>query len=265
MKKRYKIIISFIVGILVISFIWFDLFFWSGNNKIFENSLRESAQNNEVIIIFNSGGFGTVKPDQAWDFKPLIEGLQFSIENLGYSVEVVPYYRTEDSWLGKAAYIKEILFNFPKESSYLAKTLENFSKQNPREIIILAGLSNGATFTESTMQKINCCTDKIFSIEFGLPFWSQRQNRSNTLYLTNNDRDAVSNGNILALSWSILKAPFVMSYTRIAGRPISFPEAMDVPGHQYYWSEVEPQISNFIREKIGQNSYINLFFFSYLA
>jgi len=83
-------------------------------------------------------------------------------------------------------------------------------------------------------------------------FWSQRQNRSNTLYLTNNDRDAVSNGNILALSWSILKAPFVMSYTRIAGRPISFPEAMDVPGHQYYWSEVEPQISNFIREKLDK-------------
>lgn len=250
MKKRYKMIFAFIVAIFIVSFVWFDLFFWQGNNKGFERALADSAQNNNVIIVFNSGGFGTVKPERAWDFQPLINGIQATLQDLGYSVGVVPYYRTEDSLLGKAAYTKEMIFNFPKESTYLATELEKFVELNPQKTVILAGLSNGATFVEATMEKIDCCNDKIFSVEFGSPFWSKKQSRNNILYLNNDGKDSLSNGNVLALSWSIIKAPFIMSYTKIVGDPISFPEAMSVPGHQYYWAEVKPQVSEFFNRNL---------------
>lgn len=245
-------IFAVIVAIFIVSFVWFDLFFWQGNNRGFERALAESAQNNNVIIIFNSGGFGTVKPERAWDFQPLINGIKTTLQDLGYSVGIVPYYRTEDSVLGKAAYTKEMIFNFPKESTYLANELKKFSEQNPQKTVILAGLSNGATFVEATMEKIDCCSNKIFSVEFGSPFWSKKQNRDNILYLNNNGSDSLSNGNVLALSWSIIKAPFIMFYTKIIGQPISFPEAMSVPGHQYSWPEVGSQISEFFRQRLAQ-------------
>lgn len=250
MKKWLKITLFIIVSILIVSFIWFDLFFWQKNNNFFEANLKEASRENDLIIIFNSGGFGFVNPERAWDFKPLIEGIKKGAEDLGYKVAVVPYYRTEDSLLGKAAYLKEAMFNFSKESKYLANQLKEFSLFNQDKKIIIAGLSNGAAFTETTIKRINCCENNIFAVEFGSPFWADKKNQANILYLNNNGNDTLSQGNIPALVWSLIKAPFIMSYAKIIGNPISFPEAMNVPGHQYEWKEVGPDILAFMSDNL---------------
>lgn len=252
MKKWVKIFLIVVVAIFIVSFVWFDLFFWSGNNKNFEQNLMKAAQENNVIIIFNSGGFGIVSPEKAWDFDPIIKGIKYTVGNLGYNAAVVPYYRTEDSLLGKAAYFKEVIFGFPKESKYLANELEKFSKQNPTKKIIMAGLSNGAAFADVTMAKISCCEKSISALEFGTPFWIKKQTKDNILYFNNNGRDSFSEGNILTLFWSGIKAPFIMAYSRIINKPISYPEAMSVPGHQYAWQDVGPQVSNFISNELSQ-------------
>jgi hypothetical protein len=253
MKKWLKIIFLSIAAILIISFVWFELFFWQGNNKAFEERLKKAGENSNLIIIFNSGGFGTVQLDKAYDFKPIIEGTKRVAENLNYKVSIVSYYRTEESLLGKAAYLKEIIFNFPKESGYLARELEKFSKENPNDKIIMAGLSNGAAFADLTMKKINCCGNNISAIELGTPFWIKKQNKDNIIYFNNNGQDTFSRGNIGLLIWSTVKAPFKMVYGKIIGKPVSFPEAMNVPGHQYTWSEVGPQISQFMGEELVKN------------
>ncbi|MFA5368521.1 MAG: hypothetical protein WC303_00750 [Candidatus Paceibacterota bacterium] len=253
MKKWLKIMFIFVGAILVVSFIWFDLFFWQDNNKSFEEQLKKAGEAGNVIIIFNSGGFGTVHLDKAYDFRPIIEGTKQLAENINYKVSIVSYYRTEESLLGKAAYLKEMIFNFPKGSNYLAKELQNFSKENPDNKIIMAGLSNGAGFADATMEKITCCQDSIFAMEFGTPFWIKKQNNSNIIYFSNNGQDTFSRGNIGDLIWSVFKAPFKMAYGQLIGKPIRFSEAMSVPGHQYTWSEVGPQISQFLGEKLKIN------------
>lgn len=253
MKKWLKIFLIALGAIFIVSFVWFDLFFWQGNNKNFEQNLTSAAEKNNVIIIFNSGGFGIVHPERAWDFEPIIKGIQSVAESMGYSVAVVPYYRTEDSILGKAAYFKEGVLGFPKESKYLASELEKFSKQNPQKKIIMAGLSNGAAFADATMEKINCCENNILALEFGPPFWVKNQNKHNILYFNNNGRDSFSEGNVSVLLWSTVKAPFIMVYTKIIGRPISYPEAMSVPGHQYVWQDVGPQVATFLSNNLSQN------------
>jgi hypothetical protein len=253
MKKWLKICFGSIIAILIISFVWFEMFFWQGNNKSFEEQLKKAGEVSDLIIVFNSGGFGTVQLDKAYDFKPIIEETKQVAEKLHYKVSVVPYYRTKESLLGKAAYLREILFNFPKESSYLAGELKEFSQKNPNDKIIMAGLSNGAAFADATMEKINCCDNNISAIEFGTPFWIKKQNSHNIIYFNNNGQDNLSQGNVLILIWSAFKAPFVMAYSNIAGKPISFPEAMDVPGHQYAWKEVGPQVSAFLAHNLDQN------------
>jgi hypothetical protein len=251
MGKILKITLISIVAIFLISFIWFDFFFWQGNTKNFEDALNKAANESDVIIIFNSGGFGTVHLERAWDFKPIVYGTQGSITNLNYKVSVIPYYRTEESWLGKAAYVKEVLFNFPKESKYLANKLQEFSAAHPDKTILLEGLSNGAAFVTATMEKIKCCNSKILAMEFGPPFWVKQVDNPNILIFNNGQKDALSNGRVFDLLYSVGKAPLIMIYTKIIGKPISFPEAMNVPGHQYTWQEVEPAVSGFLQEKIN--------------
>ncbi|MDD5569415.1 MAG: hypothetical protein PHG23_03310 [Candidatus Pacebacteria bacterium] len=254
MNKFLKIFLVFVAVIFIASFFWFDYFFWAENNRAFVSALENAAQESDVIIIFNSGGFGTVPLDRAYDFKPIIDGTQNFVERLNYKVSVVPYYRTTDSLIGKAAYFKEVLFNFPKESSYLAGELQKFSQANPQKTIIMEGLSNGATFVNVTMKKIECCRDRILAIEFGLPFWSSKDNKSNVLILTNNGGDAVSQlGGLPQLFGAMVRAPFVMIYTKIIGKPISYPEAMSVNGHQYSWMQVQPQVVGFLDRELVNN------------
>lgn len=248
MKNWIKYLLIFIGLTLIVSSIWFDWFFWQGNNKTFEDSLAKATQTSDVIIIFNSGGYGTVRPEKAWDFEPIINGIKQTVESMGYTASVVPYYRTEDSLLGKAAYFKEVLFGFPKESEYLAVELQKFSENNSQKKIVMAGLSNGAAFVGATMDKIKCCQTNIIAVEFGPPFWMQKKNTDNILCLTNNGKDTFASGNIPALIWSTFKAPVLMVYTKVIGKPISFPEAMAVPGHQYNWPQVAPQVSSFVSQ-----------------
>lgn len=255
MKKWLKIFLVVIGVLFVVSFIWFDWFFWQGNNRLFESNLTEAGKTSDVIIIFNSGGYGTVHLEKAYDFQPLIKGIQNTIAEKGHTSAVVPYYRTEDSILGKAAYFKEIIFGFPKESSYLAKKLQDFSKVNPGKKIIITGLSNGAGLVEMTMKKITCCQTDFSAIEFGLPFWIGKQDKTNIIYFNNKGEDTFSRGNVPILLWAGIKAPFVMVYSSVIGKPISFPEAMNVPGHNYLWSEIEPQVRPFLDAVLVFNQY----------
>lgn len=253
MKKWLKITFICFGIILVASFVWFDLFFWQENNSLFKNHLLESAKTSDVLIIFNSGGYGTVQMEKAYDFQPLIKGIEGVVNDLGYKASIVPYYRTRDSFLGKAAYLKELLFGFPKESDYLAEELQRFSKENPGKKIIIAGLSNGAGLVNITMEKIKCCQASISAIGFGTPFWSFKKEKPNIINFDNNGQDVLSQGNFLALAWATIKAPFVVFYSQIIGQPISFAKAINVPGHEYDWSKIDSEIKPFLSFVLATN------------
>ena len=92
MKKsiKYGVILLISLGGLVFLF---------GPEVVPENfqpqEILEISQNTDVIIIFNSGGWGDTPFEEAKDFAPIIEGIQETLEDLGYNSLVIPYKRTK--------------------------------------------------------------------------------------------------------------------------------------------------------------------------
>lgn len=233
--KKFK----YLILILVISG---GLFFLFGPEVLPENFQPQEflglVQNADVIIIFNSGGWGNTPLEKAEDFAPIIEGIQKTLKDWGYQSVVIPYTRTRNDFLGKITGTKEFFNSFQNSSGLLAKEIEFLAKNFPGKKIILAGLSNGGTFVTETYKKISKdVKDSIYTIAVGVPFWEEPIKSENVLRIDNNGKDSLAVGEIKSLFFSLIKAPFI-------GR-------IHAPGHDYFWAspEVSSQIISFLENK----------------
>ncbi len=247
-KIKYLIIFFIISG---------SLFFLFGLKVAPEHlqvqGLWDSAAQSDVIIIFNSGGWGDTSLEEAQDFTPIIKGIQETLNEWGYNSIVIPYQRTEDTFLGKLAGTKDFFNSFSSSSEILAKDLKQLAENLPEKKIIMAGLSNGGAFVEETVRKIpEEARESICGIAVGVPFWHQASPSEGLLQLTNKNKDSLSMGEVEALLLSLVKTPFRWLSAKIKGGNLAFARAFQAPGHIYSWSssEVGPQIVAFLEGKL---------------
>jgi len=209
-----------------------------------------TAQSYDVIIIFNSGGWGNTPLEKAEDFAPIIEGIEKTLKDWGYNSLVIPYIRTKDDFLGKITGAKDFLSSFKSSSEILAEKVEFLVEQFPDKKIIMAGLSSGAVLVDETIEEISE-NSQIYAIEVGTPFWTKTFESENILQLNNNGKDSLSAGEIKTLIFSLVRAPFKWISSKMNGQNLTFSQAIRVPGHEYFWDspEVGPQIVTFLENK----------------
>ncbi|MDP1538928.1 MAG: hypothetical protein Q8M00_02755 [bacterium] len=219
------------------------LFFLFGPKVIPDNfqpqEILETAKNSDVIIIFNSGGWGNTPLEKAEDFAPIIGGMQQTLNEWGYKSVVIPYARTKDNFWGRITGAKEFFNSFRNSSKDLAKEVELLGKKFPDKKIIVAGLSSGGTFVNETIKKIsNTVQNSVYAITAGTPFWTEKLKSENILQLDNNGKDTLAIGEVKSLLLSLIKAPFTGKFY--------------APGHDYSWSslEVSSQIVTFLENKL---------------
>lgn len=228
--------------LILISVILSGLIFLFGPEVIPDNfqpqEILNVAANSDVIIIFNSGGWGNTPLEKAEDFAPIIEGIQQTLNEWGYNSVVIPYIRTKDNFWGRVTGAKEFFNSFRNSSKDLAKEVELLGKKFPDKKIIVAGLSAGGTFVNETIKKIsNTVQNSVYAITAGTPFWTEKLKSENILQLDNNGKDTLAIGEVKSLLLSLIKAPFTGKFY--------------APGHDYFWSsaEVNSQIVSFLENK----------------
>jgi len=241
----------FILSLVILG----SLFFLFGPKVLPENvqfeELLNSALESDIVIIFNSGGWGNTPLEKAEDFAPIIEGIEKNLRDFGYNSLVIPYNRTKNNLFGKITGARDFLNSFQTSSEILAEKVNFLTENLPDKKIILAGLSTGGALVDETMEKISE-KSQVFSIEAGIPFWHNSLESENILQLNNNGKDSLSIGEIKTLIASLAKAPFKWILAKMNGEDLTFSQAIWAPGHEYFWDspEVGPQIVIFLEEKI---------------
>ncbi len=228
---------------IIVSVILSGLIFLFGPEVMPDNfqpqEILNVAANSDVIIIFNSGGWGNTPLEKAEDFTPIIKGMQQTLNEWGYKSVVIPYTRTKDNFWGRVTGAKEFFNSFRNSSKDLAKEVELLGKKFPDKKIIVAGLSAGGTFVNETIKKIsNTAQNSVLAITVGTPFWTEKLKSENILQLDNNGKDTLAIGEVKSLLLSLIKVPFVGGFL--------------APGHNYFWSspEVSSQIVSFLENKL---------------
>jgi len=245
-KIKYFILSLVVLGSLVFLF----------GPEVFPENLQPPevlnlVSESDVIIIFNSGGWGNTPLEEAQDFTPIIDGIQETLEEWEYNTLVIPYNRTKDGFLGKVTGTKDLLNSFNFSSVILAEHVEFITDKFPDKKIIIAGLSNGGAFVDETMEKISK-KPGVFAIEIGIPFWHETFESDSILRLNNKGEDSLVEGQMRTLIFSLVKAPFKCILAKMNGEDLAFAQAIQAPGHNYSWdsSEVGPKIVTFLRERL---------------
>ncbi len=211
--------------------------------------ISQAVQNKDVIIIFNSGGWGNTPLEKAEDFAPVVEGIQQTLDQLGYDSIVLPYQRTKGNLLGKISGAKEFFNSFSNSSRDLAAKIEALNKNFPDKKIIMAGLSNGGDFVNETYQKLSFkVQSSVYAITAGTPFWARQINSDNVLQLDNSGKDNLVEGNVKPLLSALFKAPFKWFWAKLNEPNISFSQVFQINGHDYSWnsSKISSSIISFL-------------------
>lgn len=207
------------------------------------------ASDSDVIIIFNSGGWGNTPLEKAEDFAPIINGIQETLKSWGYDSIVVPYNRTKNGFLGKVSSSRDFLTSFDFSSENLAKEVDFLAEKLPGKKIILAGLSNGSTLANKTYEKISeNARDSVYAVAAGAPFWVEPVKSENVLLVSNGGKDTLAKGEIGSLLVELFKTPFKWVLSKINGQNLTISQAAHADGHDYSWSssEINSQITGFL-------------------
>ena len=242
---------------IFISIILSGLLFLFGPEVIPENfQLQEvlnKVKNKDVIIVFNSGGWGDTPLEKAEDFAPVIEEIQKTLQGFGYNSIVIPFNRTKNTLTGKFSGAKDFLRYFESSSDILARDLEFLAEKFPNKKIIITGLSAGGALANETIERMSDkARNSVYAIAAGTPFWIKTPKSENVLQLDNNGKDSLVEGNTKSLLLALIKAPFQWVSSKIKGENITLSQAFYAPGHDYSWSspEVGSRIVNFLENKI---------------
>jgi len=253
--KKTKII-AFFVSLL---FVWWIVFDWLWGIVPFlkrkkENQLQRylasSSPVPDILIIYNSGGWGNTSLEKATDFLSIIIGIQDQLNRWGYKTLVVPYKRTRENIFSKVGGIKEALSYFRSQSKQLGEQINEFLQKNPDKKVILTGLSMGAFFVDETLNHIKN-KDSVLAIKVGVPFYSSHYFSKNVIEV-NDERDALVYGGLDDLFLFFVKGSYKWLKEKIRGRKMSFSRAMGIPGHLYSWDTpfVKEKIASFLKKQL---------------
>jgi len=252
--KKIKSLLIFLIFI-------FGLIFLFGPNVIPENfppqQILSLASDSDVVIIFNSGGWGNTPLEKANDFAPIINGIQQTLKDWGYDSIVIPYNRTKNGFLGKMSSSRDFLSSFDFSSENLAQEIDFLAQNLPGKRIIITGLSSGSALANRTYGKVSeDFKDSVYIIAAGAPFWVKTINSDNVLEIDNNGKDSLANGDMKYLLLGLIETPFKWVFSKINGQNLTLAQAAHAYGHDYSWSspEINSQIIDFLGNKfVSQN------------
>ncbi len=222
-------------------------------NDEFVNQLMATylaAKDRDIVVIFNSGGWGWAAVEETREGKSFINGIEAELASMGYSSLFLNHKRTAktlDSGISELMLAVEL---YPTKAKDLAARIEFLSNHIPGIKVILIGVSNGTLICDDVMNILED-NPQVYSIQLGPPSWSGATSSDRSLVMRSNGAvpDSFSQGDLFAIISANIEALFGIS-PEGPGDILLYIEA---PGHDYNWEypEVRSQIINFLEQNFG--------------
>ena len=225
---------------------------YKGRYEVFVNQLLAlyvEAEDKDVVVLFNSGGWGTNRPQGDGGWASIFDGIKTELQSLGYNALFVNYQRTETSVRGVIDEVIELLSIYPTKADKLAKRVDFLTNHLPNLNVIVAGESNGTVISDSVMNELHD-NQRVYGILTGPPFWHRPAAHERTLVVKNNGTmpDSFTEGNTGAILLASAKA--ILGLTPRDEPPGAVLNSLRAPGHDYSWQYpgVYYQITDFLEK-----------------
>lgn len=199
--------------------------------------LETAAAKNDIVIVFNAGGWGNTPLNKAADFTPILEGIRRTLTQSGYSVSVIPYYRTLPGLAGRIAGTREQLNSFKQTCQIQIEDMKRLAAGFPEKRFIIVGFSIGGGLSGKTLKSL-AAIPNIYGITMGTPAWYRTFSSEKSLVLNNDNQDPLCVGDVNTIAVYILRSPFEWLRANLKGNKLSLALAIKLPHHKYSWESV---------------------------
>jgi hypothetical protein len=227
-----------------------------GDSEIYYQQLLssyEASVNNNILIIFNPGGWGTKTLEDSPDWMTILEGIKTELISAGYKVAALNYLRTTNNLGGQLHEVEEVVSGYLSKSKDLAKRIDFLTQHNPDVEVILAGESTGTMICDSTMNLLKD-NERVYSIQTGSPFWQKNTVKDRTVVVNDNGLvpDAFSKGDF----YTVVKSNFKSLLGNEEPDEGKILNIFSAPGHEYWWQNpnVYSQIQLFLKKYFESES-----------
>ncbi len=212
------------------------------------------AKDKDVVVVFNSGGWGGTVVENAEGWFSIVEGIRAKLSSFGYETLFLNYQRTEKNIRAYIDELVELLRLYPTKVTYLSERINFLTSHVPDLSVIIAGESNGTVISDGVMKRLKD-NHRIYSIHTGPPFWHKPTVRERTLVLESNGTapDTFSDGDVPAILWASFKA--AIGFLPGENERGTIFNSLIAPGHDYGWQypAVEEKISGFLEKNFSNN------------
>jgi len=209
-----------------------------------------AAKESDVVIIFNSGGWGWNQLEKTPGWNSIVGGVRAKLDSLGYSSMVLNYQRTSRGLLGCLRELVAMVNRYPERARELAGRVEFLTDHIPDLRVIIAGESTGVVISDSTMAILRD-NQRVYSVQTGTPFWHRPEAMYRTLLMNSNGKaiDTFSYGKLSTMVWATVKGWFGASSPE--EDPGTILTWLRAPGHNYSWEY--PGVSSAVNQFLEAN------------
>jgi len=252
MRKYWGIAAA--VTVFYVTFGLFCVDIMGGAGDIEHNPIYLEAEDEDVVLIWNSGGWGRKSFQDDPDWVDFFEGIESELRDMGYSSVTVDYVRSENNLLGLAREIMGSLIRYPSRAKELADEVDLLTKSNSDCKVILVGLCTGAIFVNEVMKHLED-NPRVYSIQVSQLFWYRASTAQRSLVINDNGEttDVLTTGSIF---WSIIRenAWCLPTTEKPPGGSVMLGDRyLKAPGHEYMWDlpGVRSEITSFLHTNFG--------------
>lgn len=192
------------------------------------------VKDSDVLIVFNSGGWGWNLIRQTPGWSGILNGIKAELKKLGYKSIVLNYRRTTSGIAGCVREFIESARRYPNRARDLAKRIEFLTEHLPGLKVIVAGESTGTIISDRTMVLVQN-NSRVYSIQTGMPFWHKSGVYDRVLLMNTNGRtgDTFSDGKVPVIVRTNLRGWLGLSSP--STEPGDILSWLKAPGHHYTW------------------------------
>ncbi len=206
-----------------------------------------AARDKDIVVIFNSGGWGWTPIEEALGLQNVINGIESELAASGYSALFLNHLRTPKNLNGCLSEFMLAAELYPLKTRDLVSRVEFLTSNIPGISVILVGQSNGSDICESVMKMLRD-NQQVYSIQLGPPPWDKTLELDRSLVLRSNGTvpDSFSQGDVFTILRANLEALFGISQEN----PGNILLYIGAPGHDYSWKygAVRSQITSFLEK-----------------
>lgn len=206
-----------------------------------------------LIIIFNPGGWGDGGIEKEEEARSILEGIKTILCSWQWEYQILAYKRIKPKLSEKIRVLRAGYSYYAREAEKLSNKITHILKRAENTKVLLLGYSAGGILTLAAMKRL-LKNPRVYSMQFGTPFFTTYLHHPRVLDLRKK-YDLVARGHVVTFLLGLAFGIGIGFIRMCLLRTLHPTKAFHVPGHYYTWADetIRKTVKEFLKHNFANS------------